>query len=458
MIARYTGHAALVLTILAAPTGLRAEPFSLQQALGDPEGLTINASVRARYEVLDGQFRPGLDENDDLVTFRSTLFAEYDTGPIRIGAELIDARAYAADAGSSVGTGEVNALELVQAYVGIDLDEDDGDGSSASVDLGRFTMNLGSRRLVGRNNFRNTTNAFTGARFEATDTRGAYYTAFFTLPHSRLPSDKASILDNDVEWDQETTDLTFWGGFTNQPNIFGGVGAEFYFFALDETDSPTRATRDRQIYSPGLRIYREPAENRLDFEVETLYQFGSISASSTASAPERDVSAHFVHADLGWTFPGAWRPHLVVEYDLASGDDGQGSYNRFDSLYGPRRFDWGPTGIYGPLGRNNISSPGVRLEVRPSSRWDGFVGYRAAWLESSSDSFASTGVRDPAGNSGSFAGHQVEARARYWIVPRFLRLDFGGAVLFPGEFLKNAPNASGNGTTTYGYVDVTATF
>lgn len=148
----------------------------------------------------------------------------------------------------------------------------------------------------------------------------------------------------------------------------------------------------------------------------------------------------------------------MIEYDLGTGDDGEGDYNRFDNLYGPRRPDFGPTGIYGPFGRSNINSPGARVEVKPSSRLDGFVGYRAVWLESASDTLANTGVRDASGISGDFAGHQIETRARYWLIPQLLRLEAGGALLFPGEFLDDAPNASGNGTTTYGYIDITATF
>jgi len=84
--------------------------------------------------------------------------------------------------------------------------------------------------------------------------------------------------------------------------------------------------------------------------------------------------------------------------------------------------------------------------------------YRAAWLDSATDSFSSTGVRDPAGQSGKFAGHQVEGRARYWIVPRILRMDTGAAWLINGRFLRDAPNANGYGNPVYGYFDLTATF
>ena len=84
--------------------------------------------------------------------------------------------------------------------------------------------------------------------------------------------------------------------------------------------------------------------------------------------------------------------------------------------------------------------------------------YRALWLDTGRDSFANTGVRDATGRSGKFAGHQLEGRARYWIVPKQVRLDFGGAYLATGRFLERAPNATRQGATLYGYADVTITF
>lgn len=453
---------ALVLAGWTAPAWAQDKevntPWTLQEALGDPEGLEVSGSMRVRYEALANQFRPGLDENDDLISIQTRIAAQYDTGPIRIGGELIDSRAYDADAGSSVGTGEVNAFELVQAYIGADFGSVFGEGTAASLDAGRFVLNLGSRRLVGRNNFRNTTNAFTGAKFAFSGRDGEQLTLFYTYPQQRLPSDKASILDNDVEWDREGDELTFWGGFFSKPKLAGSSNLDLYFYALDEDDTATRSTRDRHLFTPGLRVSRDPSAGKLDYEFEYAYQFGDISSSSAANAPRQDVSAHFLHAEVGYQFAGAWQPRVALEYDLATGDDAGGNYGRFDSLYGPRRFDYGPTGIYGPLGRNNISSPGLRLEVKPSQRWDGFLFYRAAWLDSPTDSFANTGVRDATGLSGSFGGHQIEARARYWIIPKALRLDTGAAALFHGSFLKNAPNSNGFGDTLYGYVDLTASF
>jgi hypothetical protein len=170
------------------------------------------------------------------------------------------------------------------------------------------------------------------------------------------------------------------------------------------------------------------------------------------------VSAWFVHGDAGYTFPTGWKPRLAVEYDRASGDRPGNRYGRFDTLFGMRRADLAPSGLYNAVGRANISAAGVRLEVTPSKRIDGFVSYHALWLAERRDSFSTTGVRDATGRSGSFAGHQLDARLRWWIRPARLRFEADGIVLAKGRFLEEAPNAPSGGTTLYGSLNLTANF
>jgi hypothetical protein len=123
-----------------------------------------------------------------------------------------------------------------------------------------------------------------------------------------------------------------------------------------------------------------------------------------------------------------------------------------------RRADFAPAGIYNAIGRANISAPGVRAEVAPSARWDAFATYKPMWLAEKTDSFSTTGVRDPSGNSGSFAGHQLDMRFRYWIVPNFLRGELNAVVLLKGRFLESAPHAPATGDTHYVATSITASF
>lgn len=452
--------------LCAGLLGLVAQPAlaedgdapTLQDALGNPDGLTVKGSVRARYEAIDNQFRPGKARSSDALLLQTDLQVSYDAGPVRIGTEITDSRAYGGGTGSSLGTTEVNALAVTQAYLAFNLGGALGEGSKTTLQAGRFTMDMGSRRLVARNRFRNTINAFSGFRGDWTGKGGQHLSAFYTMPVQRLPSDQAGILDNEIHADSQSFDQTFWGAFASTPLGAKGAGLEGYFYGLDEEDTPETASKNRHLRTAGARIYRDPHPGTLDFELEGAYQFGNTRVSKSASAVRRDVSAYFAHAELGYQKASGWKPRVALELDVASGDKGGGSYNRFDTLYGARRFEFGPTSLYGAFGRNNIRSAGVLMQLSPTKRLALATMYRAAWADSTEDSFSSTSVSDDSGTAGRFAGHQVEARASYWLVPKVLQVETGGAVLFDGDFLKNASDANGYGDTLYGYASAKVNF
>ncbi len=452
----------MVAGLLPMPAFAQSTPAPdnpLHEAVGAPDNLKLSGTFRIRLEGIDDQFRPApAAKSDGFLSMRTTLFAEYDAHPIRIGAELFDSRGYLEKTNSTVGTTEINALELGQAYIGIDLGRTLGKGTTTSLTAGRFTMDIGSRRLVARNQFRNTINSFTGARLDWEDSAKDSLRLFWTMPQYRLPDEPDRIQDNAVEWDRESTDLQFYGGSFTKTGVFGGT-MELYFYGLTERDSPKLQTRNRRLYTPGIRFARKPKPGKFDYDFEGIYQFGHARATTAATdLTDLDVSAYFIHAEIGRSFGGTWSPRVALQYDRASGDGSSSSYGRFDTLFGARRGEYGPTSLYGAVQRANLSSPGIRFEVMPSKRWDGFVAYRALWLDDATDSFASTSVRDRTGASGKFAGHQVEARVRYWVAPKIARLDGGVAYLFKGGFLKNAPNAPDVGDTRYGYLDLTFSF
>lgn len=448
---------AALLALGASP--VRAESNPLHEAVGAPEGLTLKGSIRSRLEAIDGQFRPNVAQDDFLWSLKTTVFAEYDAGPVRLGGELWDARAYGQKRNSSAGTGEVDAIEVAQLYVGADFDDLPG-GSKASARVGRFTLDMGSRRLVARPQFGNASSAFTGAHFDWTGKAGDRLTLFWTMPLARLPDDADGIRHARVELDKESTSLQFFGGSLTKAGIFGKGTFELYGYRLFERDSASRQTRNRRLFTPGIRLFRKPSGGSFDFDLEAIYQFGETRATAAASdITDLDVSAWFTHAEVGKSFAGSLKPRLSIHFDAASGDGPSArTFNRFDSLFGDRRFELGPTSLYGPVGRSNLISPGVRFDIKPSKRLDAFVMYRPLWLESATDSFASTGVRDRTGNSGRFAGHQVEARLRYVLVPDLLKLDGGVAYLAKRSFLADAPNAPATGDTRYAYLDLTMEF
>ncbi|WP_017665448.1 alginate export family protein [Porphyrobacter sp. AAP82] len=454
---RLSRSAALALAAaLSMPAPVRAEDPPPRPPKQQP--LELGASVRARFEAIDGQARAGFNSADELASFRTILTADYHITPeVHVVAELWDSRAYGGNRGTPVSTGEVNTLEPAQAYLGVALPGALGTGTKVDLQAGRFLLALGSRRLVAADEYRNTTNSSTGIRADIAAPGGWKATLVYILPQQRLPDDRASLLDNDVALDRESFDAVLWGGLVTRTNTLAGAMAEVGFIHFGERDAPGRPTRDRSLDTVFARLIRDPKPAAWDFEVEGIVQRGTVSTSLAASASAQDVRAWFVHGDLGYTFAGGWRPRVALEYDHASGDGRGGSYGRFDPILGMRRADLAPGALYNAILRSNLISPGVRLEAVPGKKTDLMVSYRPFWLAAREDAFSSTGVRDATGRSGRFAGHQLDARLRYSLTSK-IRLEADVVLLAKGRFLREAPNAPPGAWTKYISLNTTFTF
>lgn len=419
------------------------------------DGFDLSGTMRLRYEAITNQPRAGFRRDDDLVNVRTTLLAQYRDGPLTLAAELWDSRVYGQLARTIITTGEVNTLEPVQAYAAYAFTLPGG--GKATLQAGRFMLNIGSRRLIAADDYRNTTNGYTGLN-TTLQAKGLVATLIYVLPQQRRPDDAASLRSKDVAFDHEGFDQVLWGGTIARSAAIGPVMAEASFYHLGERDTAARPTRDRSLDTYGGRLLREPKAGKPDVEVEAFYQSGHISASVAPGAAQLPVSAWFVHADAGYSLPGAWHARASIEYDRASGDAPGGHYGRFDTLFGQRRADFAPAGLYNAITRANISTPGARLEIAPSKRWEAFATYHALWLVERADAFATSGVRDPSGRSGRFAGHQLDGRVRVWLRQDRLRFEADGVLLTKGRFLEQAPNAPVGGTTLYGSLNLTANF
>lgn len=195
--------------LIAAVSALSAASAAAQSVSTD--GFDISGSFRARADAVDGQFRPGKARGDAILMLRTTLKASYETGPVQFVSELVDARVYGHDLKTPVGTGEINALEPLQAYVGFALEQILGPALDGSLKAGRLTMDIGSGRLIGRSSDSNFPTAYTGAMLDLTTPDTGRIQAFWTMPNTRLPRDAESLLDNEVAFDRAADDVQFYG-------------------------------------------------------------------------------------------------------------------------------------------------------------------------------------------------------------------------------------------------------
>ncbi len=424
----------LSLLLLASPAS-GDEPYRLGQLLGFPDSVQLSLQHRTRYEFLDAQFVNGFTGPADALSLRTLVHLRLRPREgLVVGAELQDSRAVLTEpSGPSLTTGIVNAAELLQAYV--ELERPELAGGRLLLRAGRITLNVGSRRLVARNRFRNTINGFTGIDLAWQASESAWgLRAIGTFPQRRLPTGAMTLLSNPVQFDLESAQFAFWGlhGFRQLPADMVG---ELYVFGLHDDAS------GRQLYSPGIRIDRPPGEGRFDWEFESVLQAGRSRLPQTGmGAVDLSHLAHFQHLELGYTFDVRFSPRLVAQWDFASGDGDatDGSSERFDTLFGARRGEFGPTGILGPFARSNLNTPGIRLQLEPHEHVDAFVSYRGFWLASAFDAWVGSGFpADPTGSAGSYLGSQLEFRIGWNLMPGNLRLELGYAHLFAGDVIRS---------------------
>ena len=411
-------------------------PWRLNDLFGI-DRLVVGLDQQTRFEHLAHDFR-AMSMSDasgllvrTLVTARVRLATRASAG-----LELEDSRIFASDA-TPLNTTLSDPLEILQAYVAFA-------GRSVEARAGRITIDLGTRRLVARNRFRNTINGFTGADAQWTTPNRHVLRGFVALPVTRLPSAPESLRDNSIELDEENTDALLWSTYYGTPTMWRGTKLELFVVGFHERDGAI-ATKNRQLLTGGARWYRKPAVGRfIDFDIEVMPQVGRTrETAADDDTTNLDHRALSTHAELGMSPAIAWKPRIALLHDFASGDvDPEDTASeRFDPLFGARRFDFGPTGIYGPFARSNLQSPGLRVAVTPRPSVEVSTTYRWCWLASERDAWTAAGVRDASGASGRFLGEHVELQTRWTVIKDTASVEVGAAYLRRGRFARTAPSS-----------------
>ena len=264
----------IVLLSLGGLSAAKEEPWRLDSAFNLSPRVSLSGTHRSRYETLNNQFRAGREGGDQVFAFRTTLLGQVHFESLSFAMEMMDSRVANDDEGTPLSTTVVNPLELLQAYINIDLSSRLGFAQEGYLKAGRITMDVGSRRFVARNRFRNTINGFTGIDALVKRSNNDLWRAFYTLPVQRRVD--GALGDNNPRFDREDDDVRFWGLYFATSRFGLGDHSEIYLLGLHEDDDPARATRNRDLYTLGFRIQQKSRPGHVDYQIESALQIGRV--------------------------------------------------------------------------------------------------------------------------------------------------------------------------------------
>lgn len=456
-----TRGAAIVLLGCAWPGTATAQLPAGGTGVHPPPWLHVSGSFVSRVESLDERLRIGETGSNGGLFTRALVEITAKDSFTEATLELMDARLTAEPADARPTTGQVNTVDIVQAYFAATGTDAFTPGDELRVLAGRHTFDLGGRRLVARPIYRNTLNSFTGLNATWTGPSGRYARAFYTLPVQRLPGngDRARLLDGTIRSDEERVDTRFFGAVYGEPIGPLDSTLELTWLALHEQDAPDSPTANRRLHTFEARFVRPARPGGWSWELDSALQIGS-SRASAAAAERLDHQAYLHHATLGYTFDRDWSPRIDALFDMASGDraPGDGENNRFDSLFGIPRQDFGPTGTFRAIARTNLVSPGLRITVKPTPRLGLVLMQRFNYLASDRDAW-SNGYVDPSGQSGSHIGNLTELVAQYDVSrDRSVRLELGAAFHDAGSFAERTVEPGTEADALFGYAQISFWF
>ncbi len=414
----------------------------LKNALDLPDWLDLGLEHRTRFEVYDHPWRSSqrLGRTDPQIQQRSRVRLGLNGETFQFLFEGQDSRVHLSKASQFdfLNTETRNEYDILQLFVSATAKNVFGTGLRTDLHLGRLTMDFGNRRLIARNNFRNTINAFDGVHWQLAREKLWRIRTFLVEP----------VIRNQVQLDEQSKRFVFWGTYVETHHMPWLRLNAYYFGLNDQRNSGISSQRTFSTF--GLRLYKNPLNSQMDYEIETVWQ--------TGKRGNTDHFAHFQHLNLGYTFDFPWSPRLLFHYDYASGDrnssDNQDS--TFDTLFGARRFEYAPTSTFGPFFRSNISSPGWRLIVNPAKGWKFQLKQRFWYLATSRGAFAGSGLHNATGESGNYLGHDVELRVQ-WKINRNVEFDVVYDHWFKGSYFNRLPASAslppgGEKDTDYFYI------
>lgn len=409
-----------------------------------PDWLNIAIEHRTRYDVYDHGFTRNIPGFNDQIHQRTRFLMEIRNiiDPLRLTMELTDIRAPMANFGQDHSPVFANHFDFTQLHAGLVTNNLFGTGYGAKFEVGRFLLETGEARLLGGHRWGTFTPTFDGMKFTVGNDKEKWGLLIFgTRPVDRQPTT--------LDWN---TPATYFSGIqiTNRDLPWANVDA--YFLQLNEGNK----LRQRNLSTTGFRVFAKPTKGQLDYEIESMYQFGD--------TQDESLFAHRHHGEVGYSFDtkisGRNMPtRLVYLFDFSSGS--RDPNKNFDILYAKRRVEYGPTGMFGPFFPSNLFSPvGFRATLIPTPEVRLMLSHRAYWLADKHGAYVGSGLQDRTGQAGSFLGNMLDVSLGWdpqWSYLKRVSFDIGYSHIFKGDYFDKVTQGI-SADTNYGYTMATIKF
>lgn len=430
------------------------------KTFADIDWLEIGLDYRIRAEYRDNDFRRGRDSIDEpiLLRTRGYLAIKNILDPLRFTLEVEDARRNNSQFTRDFDTRDINYVEPIQAFAELYFDENLlgkdnlGNNRTISIRAGRQAFEYVDRRLIGRNEWRNTTNNFQGVRTIIGQKNNDWQLDLLALkPIQRLTN----------QLDEVNHSQSFYGIIGDWRRWSEHITLQPYYYLLhqdgDEVkydangkDASPNAKNDREIHTAGLRVYGTVGGSGWDYDANYAKQWGNqYRLNNSGQLIENlDHDAYSYNAEIGYSLNHPWKPRFSFFYGFASGDNNptDGKNNRFERLFGFAR-PWSNNDYFQ---MENIRTPKIRAEFEPKLSWlpglkvdTGYSWYR---LDSSTDRWNGAGLRDSSGESGKDVGEEIDIRLRFPI-NQYISANLGYAHFWAGEFTKSTTRKGSLGGT-----------
>lgn len=391
----------------------------LANASSDEIAFDVSGSFRVRYESLNNPIFPtssaARKQSNQRLSTRFIVNSTVSYQNLAATIEIRDSRVFLDENDPTLTANQVNTLEPTQFFITYKPERASDLYEVSAVKVGRMELDYGSRRLLAKTAYRNATNSYDGIVVEARVADWQVH-GVYVLPVSRFPTDSESLDGNERAFDKSFSERKFFGVYAASKD--NNVKLQSYW--LKEDDSEALATKNRDLYTLSVD-YTQPFNNGLITNIEVVGQTGtSYQTASANDTDEKDVRAYMLFGYVGKQITDNTFLRAEVDYISGDNDTSDDTISDFDTLYGVRRFDFGPTDVYQAMPRRNLKAVGLRSVSELAKAHNIMLGYKAMWYQKAPQ------------DVDSFIGHQVEARWRYQVRPE-LRLVLGGAYLKKGE-------------------------